>query len=224
MLTSMDEATPVTLVNRVAGAVPRADTDDWVTRLRFGPGRDEAISELHNLMLRAARHQIARMPQSHDLGWARRDEIVHAAADEATAAVLSRLVHFEGRSRFTTWAYKFAILQTAVEVRRSAWRRRETDLTGLQEPVSAASGPEAQAEANDLVRAVNDAMDRVLTEHQRHVAVALLIEGVPIDVLAERLGSNRNALYKTLHDARVRLRRDLTTRGYLAVPRPEVTQ
>jgi hypothetical protein len=70
MLTSMDEATPVTLVNRVAGAVPRADTDDWVTRLRFGPDRDEAISELHNLMLRAARHQIARMPQSHDLGWA----------------------------------------------------------------------------------------------------------------------------------------------------------
>ena len=72
-------------------------------------------------MLRAARHQIARMAEGGDLGWARRGEIVHAPADEATSAVLTRLARFEGRSRFTTWAYKFAILQTAVEVRRSAW-------------------------------------------------------------------------------------------------------
>ena len=74
-------------------------------------------------MLRAARHQIGRMPEAHDLGSARREEVVHAAADEATSAVLSRLARFEGRSRFTTWAYKFAILQTAVEVRRAAWRQ-----------------------------------------------------------------------------------------------------
>jgi RNA polymerase sigma-70 factor (ECF subfamily) len=188
-----------------------------VTRLGSGRDRDQAIGELHGLMLRAARHQIARMAEAHDLGWARREEIVHAAADEATSAVLSRLLLFEGRSRFTTWAYKFAVLQTAVEVRRSAWRRRETDLTALGEPASTTSGPEAMAEAGDLVRAVNESMDHVLTEHQRHVAVALLVEGVPIDVLAERLGSNRNALYKTLHDARVRLRNDLTARGYLGV-------
>jgi RNA polymerase sigma-70 factor (ECF subfamily) len=64
-------------------------------------------------------------------------------------------------------------------------------------------------------------MDRVLTDHQRHVAVALLVEGVPIDVLAEHLGSTRNALYKTLHDARVRLRDDLTSRGYLGVATKE---
>jgi RNA polymerase sigma-70 factor (ECF subfamily) len=102
-------------------------------------------------------------------------------------------------------------------VRRSAWRWRETGLTALAEPTSPASGPEEHAESRDLIRAVRESMDRVLTEHQRHVAVALLIEGVPIDVLAERLGSNRNALYKTLHDARARLRRDLTIRGYLDV-------
>jgi RNA polymerase sigma-70 factor, ECF subfamily len=219
----MDEVEPVTIVNRVAvtAQVSPPQTDDWVTRLRDGQDRDEAIRELHELMLRAARHQIARMGEGGDLGWARREEIVHAAADEATSAVLSRLARFEGRSRFTTWAYKFAILQTAVEVRRSAWRWRETDLTALGEPASAATGPEAHAESSDLTRAVGEAIDRVLTEHQRHVAVALLIEGVPIDVLADRLGSNRNALYKTLHDARVRLRRDLTIRGYLDVTPPK---
>ena len=218
----MDEAKPVSVANRSTVATQVApDTDDWVTRLGDVADREEAVRELHKLMLRASRHQIARMPEGGDLGWARREEIVHAAADEATSAVLSRLARFEGRSRFTTWAYKFAILQTAVEVRRSAWRRRETDLAALGDPVSSASGPEAYAESSDLTRAVREAMDRVLTEHQRHVAVALLVEGVPIDVLAERLGSNRNALYKTLHDARVRLRRDLTTRGYLSVTTSE---
>jgi RNA polymerase sigma-70 factor (ECF subfamily) len=205
----------------LAGQPSPPDTDDWVSRLGPGEDRDQAIGELHGLMLRAARHQIGRMPEAHDLGWARREEIVQAAADEATSAVLSRLPRFEGRSRFTTWAYKFAILQTAVEVRRSAWRRRETDLTMLGEPASPTSGPGAHAEASDLGRAVTEAMTRVLTEHQRHVAVALLVEGVPIDVLAERLGSNRNALYKTLHDARVRLRNDLTARGYLGVTTAE---
>lgn len=216
----------MTIVNRSLMGTqvgPSGIDDDWLTRLRDDRQRDDAIRELHGLMLRASRHQIARMPEGGDLGWARREEIVHAAADEATSAVLGRLARFEGRSRFTTWAYKFAILQTAVEVRRSAWRRRETDLASLGEPASSASDPEAEAESSDLSDAVRDAMNRVLTEHQRLVAVALLVEGVPIDVLAERLGSNRNALYKTLHDARVRLRKDLTTRGYLVTTAEEAT-
>jgi len=219
----MDETEAPTIVSRLppAGGIAPPVTDDWVARLGSGRDRDQAIAELHGLMLRAARHQIATMSEAHELGWTRREEIVHAAADEATSAVLSRLSRFEGRSRFTTWAYKFAILQTAVEVRRSAWRRRETDLTALGEPASPTTGPEAHAEASDLGRAVDEAMNSVLTDHQRHVAVALLIDGVPIDVLAERLGSNRNALYKTLHDARVRLRNDLTTRGYLGARAPE---
>jgi RNA polymerase sigma-70 factor (ECF subfamily) len=219
----MDEVEPVAIVNRspVVAQMPPPPVDDWVSRLRDDVHRHEATRELHQLMLRAARHQIARMPEGRDLGWARREEIVHAAADEATSSVLSRLGRFEGRSRFTTWAYKFAILQTAVEVRRSAWRQRETDLEALGEPVSDATGPEAYAESSDLTRAVREAIDHALTDHQRHVAIALLVEGVPIDVLAERLGSTRNSLYKTLHDARVRLRDDLTTRGYLGVATSE---
>lgn len=201
---------------------PASPSYDWVARLTV-PGlvRDEAIARLHALMLRAARSQLSRMAESGQLGPARREEIVHAAADEATVSVLGRLATFEGRSRFTTWAYKFGILHTAVEVRRAAWRPREIDLYSVPEPVSEVITPEDFAEASSLSGALQRAIAQTLTAHQRRVAVALLIDGVPIDVLAERLGTNRNALYKTLHDARQRLRADLIARGFLRAPEPK---
>ena len=214
----MDEVEPVVTRARPQTIDQARAADDWIPRLLGDQAtRAEATRQLHELMLRASRHHIGRMLAADDLGWVRREEVVHAAADEATAAVLARLSQFEGRSRFTTWAYKFAILQTAVEVRRLAWRHREIDLEAVDDPVSPAATPEAYAEHDDLSHAVSDAMGRVLTAHQRQVAFVLLVEGVPVDVLAERLGSNRNAIYKTLHDARGRLRADLIARGYLSV-------
>ena len=103
--------------------------DDWISRLS-APGRayEEAVGELHELLLRAAGRQVNRMREAAMLGAVRRDEVIHSAADEATVAVLSRLSSFEGRSAFTTWAYKFGILQAGTEVRRIAWRDREINL------------------------------------------------------------------------------------------------
>ncbi|WP_344435193.1 sigma-70 family RNA polymerase sigma factor [Actinomadura bangladeshensis] len=204
------------------GEVPSGEVppgDDWVARLSAaGPVRDDAVAHLHGLMLRAARYQVGRMVEAADLGAARREEIVQAAADEATVSVLSRLHTFEGRSRFTTWAYKFGILHAGVEVRRAAWNGREIRLHEAPEPGEpAASSPEAYAEGRDLARAARDALIAALTPHQRRIAVALLVDEVPIDVLAERLGTNRSALYKTLHDARKRLRAHLSAQGYLPV-------
>lgn len=155
------------------------------------------------------------MAEAADLGQARRDEIVLAAADQATVAVLSRLDSFEGRSRFTTWAYKFAILHAAAEVRRTAWRSREIDLLSVPEPVSDVITPEDFVEARSMTEAMRRAITYSLTAHQQRVILALVLDGVPIDVLAERLHTNRNALYKTLHDARRRLREDLIAQGYL---------
>lgn len=203
-------------------APSRPAPEDWITRLTAaGPVRDAAIAELHELMLRAAHRQVFLMPQAAQLGRARCDEIVHAAADEAAVSVLARLERFEGRSRFTTWAYKFAILQAAVEVRRSAWRSREVDLDSIPTPASAEITPEDHAEASLLATAVQHSIGNHLTPHQRRVLVALLIEHVPIDVLAERLGSSRNALYKTLHDARTRLREDLVAQGLIEENHPK---
>lgn len=198
------------------GNAPLAD-DEWIGFLSM-PGRirDQTVAHLHALMLRAAQYQVGRMPEAAVLGAVRREEVVHSAADEATMSVLSRLASFEGRSRFTTWAYKFAILHTGVEVRRAAWRDREIHLHDAIEPSqSEASSPAAYAEGHDLARAVRDGLVTALTPHQRRIAVAVLVDEVPIDVLAERLGTSRGALYKTLHEARKRLRAHLSAQDFL---------
>ena len=127
---------------------------------------------------------------------------------------------FEGRSRFTTWAYKFGVLHAGVAVRRQAWRHREVPLPDTLTLVDTAPTPAAVSEASQLARAVEAAIATELTPHQRRVVLALLVEQVPIDVLAERLGSTRNALYKTLHDARRRLRTALIESGHLQI-RPD---
>lgn len=189
---------------------------DWLAALR-GPAaeRDEAIGRLHALLLRAARYQLGKMGEAHRLGRVRREELVQASADEAVVAVLARLDSFEGRSRFTTWAYKFAILQTATTVRREVWRHREVDLASVPEPASPGIEPAHQAEVSALTEAIRRCITQCLTPHQQRVLRAIVIDGVPIDVVAERLGTTRNTVYKTLHDARKRLRLELTVQGYL---------
>jgi RNA polymerase sigma-70 factor (ECF subfamily) len=198
------------------------DTDDWVARLTApGPARDQAIGRLRDLMVRAARRQLGRMQEAGRLGPARCEEIVQASADEATVAVLARLSSFEGRSRFTTWAYKFAILQVAVEARRVAWRPHEVDLHSVPEPVSDMPDPHDHAEAGALVEAIRRGIEQTLTPHQRRVVVAVLLDGMPIDVLADRLGTTRNTLYKTIYDARKLLREDLVAQGLLDAATPK---
>jgi RNA polymerase sigma-70 factor (ECF subfamily) len=203
--------------------VETIEEDRWVELLTTaGPQRTEAIRRLHGLLLRAARHQISRMPSAM-LGKSRIDEIVNQAADEALVALLGKLHTFEGRSRFTTWAYKFAIYHAAVEMRRYVWLDREVSLQDHVEFVAQTPSPSDYSEASALAAALTDAIRDVLTTHQRRVVIALLIDDVPIDVLAERLGTSRNALYKTLHDARRVLRVALRQRGFLEPDAVETT-
>lgn len=198
----------------------RGEPVDWVQALSTpGPEQAVAMRQLHDLMLRAAGHQVARMRGAlPDDSPATVDVIVNQAADEAMTALLGKLHTFEGRSRFTTWAFKFAILQAATDVRRVQWQHREVELRDLDlatKPGPHHESPENHTEGVDLAAAVAASMHAVLTPHQRRVAVALLVDGVPIDVLAERLGATRGALYKTVHDVRGRLRADLVSKGYL---------
>ena len=200
-----------------------SEPDDWVKALSIpGPRQDHAMSSLHVLMLRTCRHQVRRMSSAlAGVGSERLEEIANQAADEAMMAVLAKLSTFEGRSRFTTWAYKFAILQSATEVRRFAWAHREVELNDTTQVMEWGPSPASYAEASDLAAAVRLAIDVALTPHQRRITIALLVEEVPIDVLAQRLGTNRNALYKTVHDARTRLRAHLVASGHLATPNPQ---
>ena len=203
--------------------VSYTEPQDWVEALSIpGPRQDHAMSSLHQMMLRACRHQVRRMSAAlAGVGSERLEEIANQAADEAMMSVLSKLATFEGRSRFTTWAYKFAILQSATEVRRFAWAHREVELNDTTQVMECGPSPASYAEASDLAAAVRLAIEVALTPHQRRITIALLVDDVPIDVLAQRLGSNRNALYKTVHDARTRLRAHLIASGHLATPNPQ---
>ncbi|MGH9114746.1 MAG: RNA polymerase sigma factor [Acidimicrobiales bacterium] len=181
-----------------------------------GPSFAEAVEHLHDLMLRAARHQVARMPAVRSrLGAARVDEIVNQAADEATCAALTKLDGFEGRSKFTTWAYKFAVLHALSAANRSVWAGREIPLDALAERPARDLSPEAFVEAREVSSILSSAIANSLTPHQRAVVTALILDDVPIDVLADRMGTTRNSLYKVLYDARRRLRSILATHGYL---------
>jgi RNA polymerase sigma-70 factor (ECF subfamily) len=137
------------------------------------------------------------------------------AADDALMAVLRRLDDFRGASRFTTWAYKFALLEAGVKMRRRAWHDREVSFEPAGWPVLAdpMAEPHRDAQMGELLGAVRDAIANDLTPHQRDVLVAITLNDVPIDVLAERMATTRGALYKTLHDARRRLRSALAERG-----------
>jgi RNA polymerase sigma-70 factor (ECF subfamily) len=195
-----------------------AESREWLRALRAGePGREEAVARLHALLLRAARFEVARRrPGLPHLRGGELDDIALEAADDALVSVLRRLDTFRGLSRFTTWAYKFALLEAAVKLRKRAWQGRELPLEPESWALFAADGlaPEAEAEQRELLGAIQAAIAEVLTPYQRRVLVALALNGVPIDVLAERTGTTRGALYKALHDARRKLRRHLAERGF----------
>jgi RNA polymerase sigma-70 factor (ECF subfamily) len=149
-----------------------------------------------------------------NLGGADLDDLAWQSADDALMSILRRLGDFRGDSRFTTWACKFAILEAGAKVRKHAWRGREVPLAPALWPLAAddAPGPHQHAEAQDLLGALREEIER-LTARQQEVFVAIALNEIPIDVLAERLNTTRGALYKTLHDARRKLRGALTARG-----------
>lgn len=194
-----------------------AESREWLRGLRAsGAEREDAVARLHALLLRAARFEVARRrPTLPHFRGGDLDDIANQAADDALMGVLRRLDDFRGRSRFTTWAYKFAIYEAAVKLRKRAWQGREVPLEPEGWALFSSGGlePDDEAAQSELVATLQDAIATVLTPHQRRVLVALAVNGVPIDVLADRLNTNRNALYKTLHDARRKLRNHLEQRG-----------
>jgi RNA polymerase sigma-70 factor (ECF subfamily) len=179
--------------------------EDLLARLRTdGPRHEDAIRELHALLLRAARFEIGR--RSSALAQVRgedADDLALQAADDAFVAVMGKLAQFRGDSRFSTWVYKFALYEAAVRVRRRTWQHREVVIDPdswltIDDP---ASGPAGRLQQTELLACVRLLIDTALTPRQR-------------DVLAERLDSTRGALYKTLHDARRKLRSELSAVGH----------
>ena len=192
-----------------------ADARAWLGALRTsGAERDDALRRLHELLLGAARFELGRR-RGMLAGSSREavDDLATQSADDALVAILSKLDDYRFESRFTTWAYKFAILEAAVRTRRRAWQERELPIDPDAWTMLPARtlDPAEDLECRDRLRAIIDAVRTELSPHQREVLGALVLAEVPIDVLAERLGTTRGALYKTLHDARRKLRNAIGT-------------
>ncbi len=182
------------------------------------PVREQGIAELHGLLLRAARAELHRRGDRHRITGPELDDLAHQAAADALLAILTKLGQFRGESRFTTWAYKFVILEVSTKLGRHFWRTRTVALQSEDwERLPERFGLDAaeHSEARDLIDALRRAVEEDLTPHQRRVFVAIVLNSIPLDALVAELGSNRNALYKTMFDARGKLRAALAANGYL---------
>ena len=198
------------------------DSDRWVKQLRTGhPRRDEAVAKLREVLLRVAYHELSRRRgQLASIRGSEFDDLAQQAANDALMNILTRLDDFRGLSRFTTWAYKFAMLEVSGKVARHRWRRQppsREDLVFEQLPDSLAPDAGDRLEQQEQLKALSAAIG-ALTDRQREVFVAIALNEVPIDVLAIRLGANRNAIYKNLFDARRNLRASMAAAGH---PVPE---
>jgi RNA polymerase sigma-70 factor (ECF subfamily) len=183
----------------------------WVDALGSrGSGRAEAIGELHGILVRAARFRLAHRSSSVHLRGETVDDVATEAADDALIAILGRLHEFRGASRFTTWACKFVMFEASVALRKREWKGRELPTNADEWLVTAlAHGPAEKLEQLELLRRLRQLVNDALTERQRMVFVAIALNGTPIDVVANELGTTRGAVYKTLHDARRKLRAGL---------------
>jgi RNA polymerase sigma-70 factor (ECF subfamily) len=194
-----------------------AESRGWLRRLRAtGAEREQALRDLRDLLLRAARFEVTRrraaMPHLRGNDY---EDLAQHSADDALLAILGKLDAYRGESRFTTWAYKFALLEAAVKLRRRAWQGREIprETEDFARIADQRATPDQDAHTSQVLRAVYQAIEQELTPHQREILVALTLNHVPIDVLADRLNATRGALYKTLHDARRKLRACLSEQG-----------
>ncbi len=197
--------------------------EEWLRDLRVqGPEQQEAINDLREYLLRAVLYFFSQNPG--DLRHLAREEIEQVAEDLAQDALLTILKHldeFRGESKFTTWAYRFAINMSLVEARRQRWKNVSLDnlLTNAELPDfqfedENAADPELSARQQEIWNAVRDVIDHELTPRQREILTAIAFEDVPMDVVTEQLHTNRNAVYKMLHDARSKLKKSLEERGF----------
>jgi RNA polymerase sigma-70 factor, ECF subfamily len=201
------------------GTTGEPESSDWVRALQTpGPDLDAATELLYGMLVGVAHAEVRRRSGQLRITGPEADDLAHQAAGDALMAISAKLAQFRGESRFTTWAYKFVILEVATKVGRHFWRAAGAHLEVAEWdriPDHFDLGPSEASELRDLVGALRRGIERELTAHQRRVFVAVVVDEVPIDAVAVQLGSNRNAIYKALFEARRRLRAALVGSGHL---------
>jgi RNA polymerase sigma-70 factor (ECF subfamily) len=206
--------------------VPAEDLDQesagWLRRLGADGGeRQAAERELHARLVRIALAEVRRRSASTPVTGQELEDVAYQSAADAMLAILAKLGDFRGESRFTTWAYRFVILEVSSKLGRHYWRNPPVALDAGQWerlPDRLGIDPERQAESAGILAEVRRVVDEGLTSHQRRVFVAIVVDGIPLDALAAELGLRRNAIYKVVFDARRKIRRALVANGYLEEP------
>jgi RNA polymerase sigma-70 factor (ECF subfamily) len=200
-------------------AVLHLDSAQWVRMLQSdGPERESALGRLHEMLLRVARSELRRRSERAGIAGPEIDDLAHQAAADALMAITSKVGQFRGESRFTTWAYRFVVLEVSSKLGRHFWRAPRASLDDedwSRLPSSLGLDPQRQAEWNEVVAALRRGVEEDLTDRQRRIFVAIVLNGVPLDALVIELDSNRNAIYKALFDARRKLRRSLAANGFV---------
>lgn len=194
--------------------------DQWLADLvQPGPMQEAALEDLRAHLTRLLPYAIDRwLPGDHPAFAGFLEEVVQ----DTLLRVLDRLHTFEGRAQFTTWVYKIAVRIALSELRRARWKDYSLDELVESAEASAASssllldnspGPEDAAEKKDLMRRVMLIVQQELTPRQRQALLAIAVHGISMETLAQKMGTNRNALYKLLHDARLGVKRRLEAEG-----------
>ena len=193
------------------------NNQDWLEALNAtGPARETALADLRQLIMASLGPAIGHSYASDDPEFRALAEDV---AQETLLRVLAHLGSFEGRSRFTTWVQSISVRVAFTELRRRHWKDLSLDQveaahdeSSAQSPTDPAAGPERAAEQASVTALVNRMLAEELTDRQRRAMMAMM-DGMPLEEIARRLDTERNALYKLLHDARLKLRRRLEREG-----------
>ena len=190
--------------------------EEWLAALR-GPEQAEALADLRAFLVRGLRYALANRSDVDE-------QIREDFAQDALLKILNALDTFRGESRFTTWAQKIAVNVAFTELRRRRWQ--DTSLEAITEGMSLdfvpdmlidrSAGPDQQAVQSDFLETLRRLIATELTDKQRQALIAIRIKGMPLEEVARRMGTNRNALYKLLHDARQRLKSKMEEEGLSA--------
>jgi RNA polymerase sigma-70 factor (ECF subfamily) len=200
--------------------------EEWVTVLRADSAeRAGAIQDLTSRLERGLFYYLSR--ERSDLAERSQEELQQMSQDfaqDALLKVLENLDSFRGESQFTTWSAKIAARVAISELRRARWKDYSLDNLTAEGDVMPSGGstdltsgsppqPEDYTERQDVLHAIDDAINTALTDRQREALVAHAIDGLPVEEVARLMSTNRNALYKLIHDARLKLRRHLEQQG-----------
>jgi RNA polymerase sigma-70 factor (ECF subfamily) len=195
--------------------MPERSNEEWIAHLsQPGPERDEALADLRALLVRGLGYALSKHGNVDDAA-------LEDFAQDALLKIIGALDTFRGESRFTTWAQKIAVRVAYTELRRHRWRDVSlTDITGSPDSdfvpsfmADPATGPEQRAIQSSVLETLRRVIDEDLTDRQRQALVAVTVHGMPLEEVARRMDSNRNALYKLLHDARQKLKSKLIAEG-----------